>query len=122
MSGQHCTSRCRHICAFTLDIAVTDSPPPAQRTPMYSLTPARKKERNKERTQTTNRQKERERERERESNTVRRTNKQTSRQTNNKVGIRISKYDSMRAHQNMMTAHRNMRRLVRVFAANLMLE
>ena len=34
----------------------------------------------------------------------------------------ISKYDTMRAHQNKITGHRNMRRLVRVFAANLMVE
>ena len=34
----------------------------------------------------------------------------------------ISKYDTMRAHQNERTAHRTMRRLVRVFFANLMLE
>ena len=34
----------------------------------------------------------------------------------------IGNYDTIRAHQNYITTHRNMRRLVRVFAANLMLE
>ena len=113
MSGQNCTSKYRHICALTLDIAVTDSPPPPPRTPIYSRThrpthtPHTNREREKKERQINQQAS---RERERASQKERQINKQADKQTIE------SKYDSMVAHRN-----RNMR-FSHLFAANLMLE
>ena len=100
-----------HLCLYARYRCHRLTPPPPMHTHLLTHPPHR--ERSQEREKERERKKERQiKQASREREQHRKTNKQTSRQTNNKEGMSISKYDTMRAQQNKITGHRNMRRLV----------